>query len=226
VSIGLAVIFGMMGIINLAHGEFLMLGAYFTLTGVRAGLNLWVAMVVAAAAVGLFGLIVERLTGQSYAEFLAARCFVPLGMQSTIFGDSAVIVPRRPSAAYIREGGVLKHTSFRFSASHFPAAGLNASIVDLARFLAGIDAGRVLQPGSLRSMWEPTRLNDGTTLPYGLGWTISTHRDRTVVGHEGGGAAWIAYFPAERLAIAAVCNLNGARADELPYGVADLYLGR
>jgi urea ABC transporter permease protein UrtB len=61
ISIGLAVIFGMMGVINLAHGEFLMLGAFATLTGVRAGLNVWIAMVVAALAVGIFGLIVERL---------------------------------------------------------------------------------------------------------------------------------------------------------------------
>lgn len=61
ISIGLAVIFGMMGVINLAHGEFLMLGAFATLTAVRAGLNFWIAIVVAALAVGVFGLIIERL---------------------------------------------------------------------------------------------------------------------------------------------------------------------
>jgi len=61
VSIGLAVIFGMMGIINLAHGEFLMLGAYVTLSATRAGLNLWLAMLFAALVVGLFGVVIERL---------------------------------------------------------------------------------------------------------------------------------------------------------------------
>ena len=61
VSLGLAVIFGMRGVINLAHGEFIMLGAFATLTGVRSGLNTWMAMAVAAAAVGLFGIVVERL---------------------------------------------------------------------------------------------------------------------------------------------------------------------
>ena len=61
VSLGLAVIFGMRGVINLAHGEFIMLGAFSTLTGVRAGLNIWLAMAVAAAVVGVFGIVVERL---------------------------------------------------------------------------------------------------------------------------------------------------------------------
>ena len=61
VSLGLAVIFGMRGIINLAHGEFIMLGAFATLTGVRSGLNTWIAMALATAAVGLFGIVVERL---------------------------------------------------------------------------------------------------------------------------------------------------------------------
>ena len=72
VSVGLAVIFGMMGVINLAHGEFLMLGAFFTLSGVRSGLNIWVAMVVAALAVGAVGLAVERLLIQFLYGRLAA----------------------------------------------------------------------------------------------------------------------------------------------------------
>lgn len=61
-SIGLAVIFGMMRVINLAHGEFLMLGAYITVTGTLAGVNIWVAMLVLAPlGVGLIGFVVERL---------------------------------------------------------------------------------------------------------------------------------------------------------------------
>lgn len=62
VSAGLAVIFGMMKVINLAHGEFLMLGAYATLWGLKAGLNLWVSIFIAAPLfVGLIGVVLERL---------------------------------------------------------------------------------------------------------------------------------------------------------------------
>ncbi len=80
ISLGLAVIFGMMGVINLAHGEFLMLGAFFTLSGVRAGLNVWLAMIVAALAVGLVGLAVERLLIQFLYGRLASTMLATWGL--------------------------------------------------------------------------------------------------------------------------------------------------
>jgi urea transport system permease protein len=62
VCAGLAVIFGMMKVINLAHGEFLMLGAYATIGAVHWGVNLWIAIfIVAPLSVGLVGVVLERL---------------------------------------------------------------------------------------------------------------------------------------------------------------------
>lgn len=61
ISLGLALLYGMMGVTNLAHGEFLMLGAYTVLTAVKAGLNIWLAMLLAPVVVGLLGIVIERL---------------------------------------------------------------------------------------------------------------------------------------------------------------------
>lgn len=58
---GLAVIFGMMGVINLAHGEFIMCGAYVTVTVAKAGLPLPLAVLCGALAAGLAGIVLERL---------------------------------------------------------------------------------------------------------------------------------------------------------------------
>lgn len=57
---GLAVIFGMMGIINLAHGEFIMCGAYVTASAARTGLPLPLAMLCGALVAGAVGMAVER----------------------------------------------------------------------------------------------------------------------------------------------------------------------
>ena len=60
-AIGLAVIFGMMGVINLAHGEFMMLGAYITTIVATQGVPLVLALLLAALGVGMFGAVVEML---------------------------------------------------------------------------------------------------------------------------------------------------------------------
>src|SRR5690606_3977696 len=60
-SMGLAVIFGMMGVINLAHGEFITCGAYVTVALARGGLPLPLAILGGALAAGLIGMVLERL---------------------------------------------------------------------------------------------------------------------------------------------------------------------
>lgn len=62
ISLGLAVIFGMMKVMNFAHGELLMLGAYSVQLANAAGINIWIAMfIVAPLVVGIIGVIMERL---------------------------------------------------------------------------------------------------------------------------------------------------------------------
>jgi urea ABC transporter permease protein UrtB len=57
---GLAIIFGMMGVINMAHGEFITCGIYVTVIGVQHGLPLWIAQLCGALAAGLVGIVIER----------------------------------------------------------------------------------------------------------------------------------------------------------------------
>jgi branched-chain amino acid transport system permease protein len=60
VALGLAVIFGMMGIINLAQGEFIMIGVYATAISYHAGVPLIGAMLVGGLATGILGVVLER----------------------------------------------------------------------------------------------------------------------------------------------------------------------
>jgi branched-chain amino acid transport system permease protein len=61
-SLGLAVIFGLMGVVNFAHGAFYMLGAFAAYVGLQyLGVNYWCALLLAPLAVGLLGIAVERL---------------------------------------------------------------------------------------------------------------------------------------------------------------------
>lgn len=96
ISAGLAVVFGMMKVINLAHGEFMMLGGYATITVVGLGVNVFVAMlIIAPLIVGLIGLVVERLVirhlyGRLVDTMLATwgLSLVFIGLAKMIFGNT------------------------------------------------------------------------------------------------------------------------------------------
>ncbi len=68
-ALGLAVIFGMMGVINLAQAEFLMLGAYTVLLATSHGASVWAGIALAPLAVGLIGVVIER----TIIQFLYGR---------------------------------------------------------------------------------------------------------------------------------------------------------
>jgi branched-chain amino acid transport system permease protein len=93
ISLGLAIIFGMMKVINLAQGEFIMLGAYLCLITTQAGIPFWLAVILSSLGVGIFGVIVERcliqfLYGRIMDTLLATwgLSLLMVGMVTTIFG--------------------------------------------------------------------------------------------------------------------------------------------
>jgi len=100
-SAGLAIVFGMMRVINLAHGEFVLLGGYTTLKCSQLGINVYVAMLlISPLLVGIVGLIVERiiirfLYGRMIDTMLATwgLSLTLIGLVTLYFGPSAMSIP-------------------------------------------------------------------------------------------------------------------------------------
>ena len=107
ISLGLAIVFGMMRVINLAHGEFLMLGGYTVVVATNNGVNIWFAMLILAPlVVGIIGLIVERcliqwLYGRMIDTLLATwgLSLLFIGIITSIFGASTSTVISPPLGA-------------------------------------------------------------------------------------------------------------------------------
>lgn len=104
ISLGLAIIFGMMRVINLAHGEFLMVGGYTVVVATNAGVNVWIAMLILAPlVVGVMGVIVERvliqwLYGRMVDTLLATwgLSLLLIGLVTSIFGASTATTIKPP----------------------------------------------------------------------------------------------------------------------------------
>ena len=134
ISVGLAVIYGMMRVINFAHGEFLMLGGYAVILPVQAGVNLWFAMlVIAPLTVGIFGVLVERLVIRPLYGRVIDTVLATWGLSLLLIGLASAAL------GYYQEGsrpplGSVAIGAYRESVYTFFVIGITAAIM-LALYL-------------------------------------------------------------------------------------------
>ena len=98
---GLSLIFGMMDVVNLAHGSFFMLGAYIGYSASRASHNFWLALLIAPIAVGVLGVLIEiALLKRLYRRPLLDQVILTFGLSfmaaelvKIIWGNSELVLP-------------------------------------------------------------------------------------------------------------------------------------
>ena len=177
ISVGLAIIFGMMRVINLAHGEFLMLGGYAAIVATHLGLDIWLAMlVVAPLAVGLIGVVVERaiirfLYGRMIDTMLATwgLSLFLIGLTTFIFGNTTVGISAPLGALAIGRYRTSAYTLFVIAVA---AAVLIGVYVVLRHTRLGLIARGTMQNASMAAALgvRPPRVYAVT---FGIGAALS-----------------------------------------------------
>src|ERR1041385_3999937 len=183
----------------------------------------------------LLGMIIEKVSGVGFEEFMAQRFFRPLGMTHTRFGDDRQVVAGRASmyTRYERQtdekGSAAGLWAFRtlYPPYLYRAAGLNTTVGDMAKWDIAMTEGRILKPPTLEEMWRPVRLSDGKvfrlddkTLGYGCGWLVDERPGHKSVGHTGSDATAYMRFLDDKLSVVILTNCQGAEPDALAFGVA------
>src|SRR5438105_5745976 len=88
---GLSLIFGMMDVVNLAHGAFYMLGAYVTLAVVQRSGQFWLALLVAPIVVGALGLVLEPLLLRRLRGRHLERVLLTIGVSLVVVDQIGVV---------------------------------------------------------------------------------------------------------------------------------------
>ena len=124
----------------------------------------------------LLGIIIHRVTGVFYGDFLREHVFRPLGMRTTRIISEADIVPNR-AAGYRLVHDTLKNQEWVSPTLNTTADGaLYFTVRDLAEWAVGLNHWRIPSRAGLEASWTPVRLNNGGTYPYGFGWRVTQQR--------------------------------------------------
>jgi branched-chain amino acid transport system permease protein len=171
-AIGLAIIFGMMGVINLAHGEFIMIGAFGTTLSANAGAPLPVAMAVGVLATAVLGLVVERtIVNRLYGRLLDSMVATwALGLVLTqgvriVFGNS---LPQVEAPLGSIRYGALSYSAYRVALAGVAVALLCVIYVVFTRTEFGVRARATIQDAdTARAMGVDTDRMYTTTFVIG-----------------------------------------------------------
>jgi len=155
----------------------------------------------------LFGMIIERVTGQQYANFLAERIFNPAGMSNTSVLNQYKVIKNRARGYTIFHNEVvnIRRDVQVELPSHY---GIMSTALDLAKWDTALRSERILKQSSLKLMWTSARLNSGKTQPYGFGWELDERRGHAIVGHTGITGTEITRFINDGLTVIVLTNLG------------------
>jgi CubicO group peptidase (beta-lactamase class C family) len=166
----------------------------------------------------LAGMIVEKLSGVSYADYLRKHIFEPNGLTSTSFCDESAIVPGRARGYRPGAPGQLLNANYISMTVPYAAGALCSTVLDLVRYQRALVDGRIVSRASYARMSQPAVLKDGWRTAYGLGLVNDVIQGKRMVGHGGqidGFWTVLFYYPADDVTVVLLSNVNPSHGETL-----------
>lgn len=176
----------------------------------------------------LLGMLIEKISGKTYEQFLRERIFAPLEMRDTRM-DSAVEIIANRADGYEWKNNTYQNAVWYNPTLTFSTAGLVSNVLDLAKWDAALYTEKLLKKRTLDQMWTNARLNNGTVVPdYGLAFGMSPFRGHKRVGHVGGAegfATAISRFIDDKVTVIVLSNAGqeGFAISEIANEIASFY---
>jgi CubicO group peptidase (beta-lactamase class C family) len=175
----------------------------------------------------LLGLVIEKASGQSYADYLTEHIFRPLGMHATRYDGLRPLIPHRAQGYKRARGEIVLDEPISMTAP-FAAGALVSNVLDLVKWHQALEAGDFLTSASYDAMYRPTTLRDGRVENYAYGWgtgALVGHRKLSHGGGINGFSTQIARYPHDRLAVIVLSNTAAAPVGRVEARISKLMLG-
>src|SRR5215470_9433101 len=170
----------------------------------------------------VLGYLLERISGQTYEEFVQENIFKPLGMNDSGLMSFVSVLPRRASGYWPGSNGIENADRSFDTRLGFSSGSLYSTTEDLLRWEEGLFGGRVLSPASLRKMTTPFKSE------YACGVHVNRVNGHLMIEHDGNNIGFnsdMAYYPEDRIAVIVLANLNGTVTGEMTRALAAVAYG-
>lgn len=167
----------------------------------------------------LLGLIVERVTGKNFAQFLKETIFHPLGMNDTLMYDGPATTIAHRAFGHSPSGAGFKQTDQDITSATRGDGGVYSSVHDWMSWEKAIQQNLILTKESQDLIFTPGKLNNGSLTNYGFGWMLDSFKGLKHQYHTGstiGFRTAVERFPEKELTVLVLVN----RANASPWTIA------
>ena len=161
----------------------------------------------------LLAMVIEHVTGQSYAAYVRDSVLVPLGLHSTEACSHTRIVPHR-AKGYVLVNKLRENEPFISLTQPKGGGDICSTVGDLVAWTRALAAGKVVSAASYALMTTPDSLADGRKMAYGFGLFLSDLGGHSEIFHGGdivGFNAFLARYPAEDVTVVVLGNADALR---------------
>jgi len=174
----------------------------------------------------LLGQIIEKISKQSYDEFIQENIFDKIGMTSSYYGNIKHNIPNQTTGYLIEQNEFINADYMNLSLA-YSAGAILSTTKDLLKWQNALLSNTLLKESSIKQAMTPTLLNSGKRIPYGYGFRFSRLGNSPVIAHTGStkGFTSIALFlPQENIYITALTNCNCKNVNNIVKQVAELFV--
>lgn len=178
----------------------------------------------------LLAQIVEKVSGMPFPEFMRANVFDPLGMSSTMVSDQIKAPSPNRAVSYDSWwmfGWRYRDDDYTPLNRIYGDGNVNTSLEDMARWVGALCGESLVKQATLAEAFEPMRLNDGKSSPYGFGWRLLEWDGQRVFQHGGAWAGFrsnIVLVPPCRLTVVVLSNSKLFKVAEAAQEITRYYL--
>lgn len=182
----------------------------------------------------LLGKIIDKISGQPFEEFIAQHQLQKVKMPTTEaagFAGAQGVVAHQSMGYMFDQNRALRSINFSFSRDMAPAAGMNSTATELARYAIALQKGDLFDKNSsLQTLWSPGQLKNGNMVGrnasqgYALGWEVIGRNEHPTV-HIGGNAnSAMRIYPKDNISIVLLGNLLGSDPKTFMDEIAGFYI--